>query len=156
MPDSKLNIPAAATVEWSTPSWLFNLLDDEFRFTVDAASSDDNHKCERYWTVKQNGLAQDWTGERVFCNPPFGAVELGAFCCKAWSSSCVAAVVVPVKADQGWWHDYALRSEIRFVKGRVTFGDADNCFPGPIAVLVFGTGRAGAYSLKTKQTELVQ
>jgi site-specific DNA-methyltransferase (adenine-specific) len=152
--DSKLRIPQASTVEWATPDWLFSLLHREFRFTVDAAASKEHHRLERYWTVQQNGLAQDWTGERVFCNPPYGAKELGAFACKAWSSSCIAALVVPVKADQGWWHDYALRSEIRFIKGRVSFGDADNCFPGPIAVLVFGTGRSGAYSLQTTQTEI--
>jgi site-specific DNA-methyltransferase (adenine-specific) len=151
---SKLSIPPAATVEWSTPDWLFDLLHGEFRFTVDAAASDANHKLPRYWTVKQNGLAQDWTGERIFCNPPWGARELSAFVAKGYASSCVAVFVVPVKADQGWWHDYALRSEIRFIRRRVAFGDADNVYPGPVAVLVCGTGRVGAYSLQTKQTEI--
>lgn len=154
MSEDTLRILPAKTVEWATPQDLFDLLDREFRFTVDAAASDDNAKCARYWTVRQNGLAQDWTGERVFCNPPWGAKEIAAFVYKGFVSSCVAVYVVPVKADQGWWHDYALRAEIRFIRGRVTFGVADNCYPGPVAVLVFGTGRTGAYSLQTNQTEM--
>jgi phage N-6-adenine-methyltransferase len=154
MTDGGLRIPKASTVQWATPLWLFDLLDSEFHFTVDAAASDELHRLPRYWTIRENALAQDWTGERVFCNPPYGVAELSAFCYKAFVSSCIAALIVPVKADQSWWHDYALRSEIRFIRGRVTFGEADNCFPGPIAVLVFGTGRTGAYSLQTNQIDI--
>lgn len=150
----KLSIPPTKTVEWSTPDWLFDLLNREFHFTVDAASTHENAKCEQHWTVKEDGLAQDWTGERVFVNPPWNIATLSAFAAKAYRSSCIAVLIVPIKADQGWWHDYALRAEIRFIKRRVTFGEADHCYQGPVAVLVFGTGRTGCYSLQTKQVEL--
>lgn len=69
----------AATVEWSTPSWLFRQLDDEFHFTVDVAAAADNAKCERFYTKEQNGLEQSWFGERVWCNPPYDHKSLTAF-----------------------------------------------------------------------------
>lgn len=62
------------TVEWSTPQHVFDALNDEFRFTLDPAATKENAKCPRFYTVEQDGLAQDWSGERVFCNPPYGRV----------------------------------------------------------------------------------
>lgn len=62
---------------WETPQSLFDELNAEFNFTLDAAASDANHKCERYFTKKDNGLLQDWQGETVFCNPPYGNRETG-------------------------------------------------------------------------------
>lgn len=52
----------------------FAVFNERFRFTVDAASSIENRKCERHWTVKENGLAQSWAGERVYCNPPYSDI----------------------------------------------------------------------------------
>lgn len=57
---------------WSTPQELFDELDGEFHFTLDPCADDGNHKCDRYYTEEQDGLAQDWAGEVVFCNPPYG------------------------------------------------------------------------------------
>lgn len=48
--------------EWYTPQALFDRLNDEFNFTIDAAASDEYHKCPIYYTKKENGLVQDWGG----------------------------------------------------------------------------------------------
>lgn len=45
---------------WETPQALFDELDKEFHFTLDAAASDKNHKCKKYYTERDNGLMQDW------------------------------------------------------------------------------------------------
>lgn len=63
---------SSATDEWATPQELFDKLDAEFHFTLDPCSTDENAKCLKHYTKEQDGLAQDWTGERVFCNPPYG------------------------------------------------------------------------------------
>lgn len=60
------------TDEWATPQWLFEQLDAEFHFTLDPCSTDQNAKCRKHYTKEQDGLAQDWSGETVFCNPPYG------------------------------------------------------------------------------------
>lgn len=57
--------------DWGTPQDLFDQLNKEFGFTLDPCADDTNHKCEKYYTIEQDGLAQDWNGETVFCNPPY-------------------------------------------------------------------------------------
>ena len=57
--------------DWETPQCLFDKLDHEFHFTIDVASSKDNHKCDRYYTECENGLNQNWSNEVVWCNPPY-------------------------------------------------------------------------------------
>lgn len=57
--------------KWATPQELFDELNREFHFTLDPAASDDNHKCDLYFTEKEDGLKQSWTGHTVFCNPPY-------------------------------------------------------------------------------------
>lgn len=58
--------------EWETPQDLFDSLDREFHFTLDPCSTDENAKCKKHYTMDDDGLSQDWTGETVFCNPPYG------------------------------------------------------------------------------------
>jgi phage N-6-adenine-methyltransferase len=63
---------SSKTVEWPTPQDSFDRLDAEFGpFTLDPAATPANAKCARYFTLDDDGLAQEWTG-RVFMNPPYG------------------------------------------------------------------------------------
>ena len=48
--------------EWETPQAFFQELDREFHFDLDACASDENHKCDRYFTIEQDGLSQNWGG----------------------------------------------------------------------------------------------
>ena len=63
---------SSASVEWETPQEFFDKLDAEFHFTLDPCCTDANAKCAKHYTKEQDGLAQDWTGETVYCNPPYG------------------------------------------------------------------------------------
>jgi phage N-6-adenine-methyltransferase len=130
----------SATPEWATPPDLFAELDREFSFTLDAAATVENAKCTRFFTRKENGLAQPWQG-RVFCNPPYGR-GIGRWIQKAWESAqgsaCELVVcLVPARVDTSWWHDHCTRGEVRFLRGRVRFGGADSGAPFPSAVVVF-------------------
>jgi phage N-6-adenine-methyltransferase len=131
---------SSATPEWATPHDLFAELDREFSFTLDVAATQENAKCERFFTRKENGLAQQWTGH-AFCNPPYGR-EIGGWIAKAWESAesgaCdVVVCLVPARVDTAWWHDYCARGEVRFLRGRVRFGGAESGAPFPSAVVVF-------------------
>lgn len=68
----------SSTDEYATPQWLFDQLDAEFHFTLDPCSTDENAKCKKHYTREQDGLKQDWSGETVWCNPPYGK-EIGAW-----------------------------------------------------------------------------
>lgn len=48
--------------EYSTPDDVFESLDREFNFTLDPCSTDDNAKCERHYTMVDNGLSKSWGG----------------------------------------------------------------------------------------------
>lgn len=127
--------------EWATPQDLFVALDAEFHFTLDAAASHDNAKTHKFLTVEDDALGRDWggQGEVVWLNPPYGNT-LAAFVEKAWVESLKGATVVclvPARTDTGWWHDFAARGEVRFIRGRVRFGGAPSNAPFPSAVVVF-------------------
>ena len=56
---------SSATGVWATPQDFFDSLDAEFNFTLDPCANDENHKCEKYFTEAEDGLAQDW-GANVY------------------------------------------------------------------------------------------
>lgn len=56
---------SSASVEWSTPQAIFDKLNDEFHFTLDAAATPENAKCERYYTKAEDGLKMPWGGSLV-------------------------------------------------------------------------------------------
>ena len=68
--------------EWSTPQEIYEALDNEFNFNLDPCSSDDNHKCDNYYTIEDNGLSKNCGGYRVFCNPPYS--NISDWVKKAW------------------------------------------------------------------------
>lgn len=130
---------------WATPQDFFNALHKEFKFTLDVCATAENAKCKRYFTVEQNGLTKKWTG-RCWMNPPYGKV-ISHWMKKAYESAQAGALVVclvPSRTDTKWWHDYAMNGEIRFIKGRLKFGNATTSAPFPSAVVIFrpGTGNA--------------
>jgi phage N-6-adenine-methyltransferase len=114
-------------------------LNAEFEFTLDPCATAANAKCVRFFTLEQDGLAQEWTG-RVFMNPPYGR-QIGSWMRKAWESAGSTAelvvCLVPARTCAAWWHEYAARGEVRFLRGRLRFGGAKSSAPFPSAVVVF-------------------
>lgn len=128
--------------DWETPEWFFESLDKEFHFTLDPCASRENAKCEKYYTKEEDGLAQDWEGETVFCNPPYGR-EL-----KKWIKKCYEeaqkpktkiVMLIPARTDTVAFHKYILhKASIRFIKGRLKFSGHKNAAPFPSMVVVYG------------------
>ncbi|MGI6260003.1 MAG: DNA N-6-adenine-methyltransferase [Anaerolineaceae bacterium] len=122
-----------------TPQWLFDKLNEHYRFDVDVCALPENAKCERYYTPDVDGLKQDWTGN-CWMNPPYGR-EIGKWLRKAYESSLSGATVVclvPARTDTAWWHEYAMKGEIIFLRGRLKFSHAKHNAPFPSAIVVFG------------------
>lgn len=127
---------------WSTPQNFFDKLNHEFGFTLDVCATDENAKCEEYFTVVDDGLKRLWQGI-VWMNPPYGRA-IGLWMQKAYESSKTGALVVclvPARTDTAWWHDYAMKGEVRFILGRLKFGGQKNSAPFPSAVIVFRPGQ---------------
>lgn len=128
--------------EWETPQDLFDKLNDEFHFTLDACASERNAKCRNYYTKEQDALKNSWLGV-VFCNPPYGR-SIGRWIKKAHdeiqSNSELIVLLIPSRTDTQWFHDYLYQKpnvEIRFVKGRIKFGGCkvNAPFPSLIAIM---------------------
>lgn len=149
-----------ASDEWATPQDFFVALDAEFRFTLDAAATRDNAKCAdwmgpdsqhadalmvRNWG--QRSLYRCTTIETVWLNPPYSRcrdfVEMA--CAQSWLGHTVVCLV-PSRTDTKWWHELVWnaqthspyeRTEIRFIKGRLKFGEGKNSAPFPSVVVIF-------------------
>ena len=130
------------TNEWATPRQFFADLDAEFHFNLDPCATDENHKCARYFTQAQDGLAQDWAGSRVFCNPPYGRA-IADWVRKCWQESrkpdTLVVMLIPARTDTAYFHDYIYKQarEIRFIRGRLHFNESKSGAPFPSMVVVF-------------------
>jgi phage N-6-adenine-methyltransferase len=126
--------------DWETPQNFFDKLNSEFGFQVDAAASPDNAKCAVFFTKQMNGLAQEWSGKVVFVNPPYGK-QMSKWMQKAFESSLAGATVVCLvhsRTDTRWWFEWVQgKAEVRFVRGRLKFGDGKQSAPFPSAVVIY-------------------
>ena len=135
---------------WNTPQDFFDMLNTEFRFTLDPCATHKSAKCENYYTVEDHGLRQPWEGA-VFVNPPFSQLSHKPWVRKCWQAAqkgATVALLIPVRSDTAYWHDWVMRaSELRFVRGRVSFvredGRPGSTPPFPCVVAVFYPGCDG-------------
>jgi site-specific DNA-methyltransferase (adenine-specific) len=102
----------SAHVEWGTPPDLYAALDAEFHFTLDPCA------VGSVW----DGREISWTGQRVFCNPPYGRkAKVDRWLARAREAE-IAVYLLPARTDTSWFHDHALKAdEIRFFRGRLHF-----------------------------------
>ena len=132
--------------DWETPQALFDELDAVHHFTLDPCSTHENAKCEKHYTIEEDGLAQSWAGETVFCNPPYGR-NIGEWVRKCSEESKHAKIVmlIPARTDTAYFHDYIYhKAHVRFIRGRLKFergGAALNSAPFP-SMLVTWEGDA--------------
>ena len=135
----------SASEEWATPQDLFDRLNDEFHFTIDACATKENAKVIRFFTKDQDGLKQDWTGETVWCNPPYGR-HIKHWIYKAYKhfiGGGTSVLLVPARTDTQWFHEYVYgKAEIRFIKGRLKYGNAKYNAPFPSMIVIYKRGEA--------------
>jgi phage N-6-adenine-methyltransferase len=137
---------SGGTDAWATPQDFFDVVNAEFNFTLDVCALDSSAKCERYFTPETDGLTQKWTGT-CWMNPPYGD-EIKHWVRKAHESAQAGATVVclvPARVDTGWWWEHCRHAEVRFLRGRLKFGDADTSAPFPSALVIFGRPAATVY-----------
>ena len=120
---------SSMTDEWNTPSSIYIQLDNEFRFDFDPCPNDPSF----------NGLQIEW-GPRSYVNPPFSNWQIWVR--KGYDEYKKGKLVVfllAARTDTKAFHEIILpyASEIRFIKGRLKFGDAKNSAPFPSMVVIF-------------------
>lgn len=138
-------------VSWCTPKDLFDKLNDEFSFVLDAAATERTAKCSLYYTPETDGLLQSWdVGGSVFCNPPYGR-DICKWVKKAFDEArCGFPIVLllPARTDTRYFHDYIYgKAEVRFLRGRIRFTDEEGNTIGPAPfpsmLVIYNTRDAG-------------
>lgn len=110
---------------WATPKDVYESLNNEFHF--------DDDPCPLHGS---GGLDRDW-GTSVFVNPPYSDIK--SWMEKGYSEAQKGKTVVfliPSRTDTKWFHKYCIDAEIRFIKGRLKFGDAKNSAPFPSMIVI--------------------
>ena len=127
--------------DWETPRWLFDELNEEFHFTLDPCASHETAKCDKYYTKKEDGLIQNWGKEIVFCNPPYSNIEHTQWIKKCYEHSKnggIAVMLIPSRTNTKRFHDCILgKAEIRFIRGRLKFGNSKNSAPFHYMIVIF-------------------
>lgn len=123
-----------------TPIEFFDKVNEEFNFDIDVCAIPQTAKCEKYYTPDIDALKQEWSGV-CWMNPPYGK-DIKIWIKKAYEESLKGAIVVcliPSRTDTTYWHEFIFpyASEIRFIKGRLKFGDSKNSAPFPSALVIF-------------------
>lgn len=123
--------------EWETPPELFKYLDSRFNFTIDAAAQDHNKKLDIF---SNDCFNTDFTGHRVFCNPPYSkAKEFALFFRDQWVNYSVPSLLLlPVRTDRIWWHDVARKGRFEWYIGRLKFSGSKNSAFMYSVNLIFG------------------
>jgi phage N-6-adenine-methyltransferase len=152
-------------VEWETPQWLFDALNEEFRFALDVCALPGNAKCKRFYQPSDDGLMQIWKGV-CWMNPPYGKTIIDWMRKARGSADNGATVVclVPARTDTEWWWTSCPMSEVRFIRGRLQWpvkkenGEILNwtTAPFPSAVVVMRPNQRGKVVWWDVQSQIPQ
>jgi phage N-6-adenine-methyltransferase len=141
--------------DWATPRQLFEMLDREFHFTLDVCASEATATCKEWFG--SSALERPWVpleDGTVWCNPPYGR-ELGRWVEKAHREATqhftTVVMLLPARTDTSWFHNYCLKGEIRFLRGRLAYDDGRHRMapagrrkaeaPFPSMIVIFWRGR---------------
>ncbi len=111
--------------------------------SLDVCATQENAKCKKFFTEKQDSLMYDWK-ETFFMNPPYSKVD--KFMKKAYyqhlKHGIDGLILVFAKTDTKWWHSFVEdKAEIHFIKGRIKFFkdgyETRNSAPYPSCFLIY-------------------
>lgn len=127
---------SSASQHWNTPKDLYEALNEEFRFDFDPCPPGHGE----IPLFGEGSLYKSWAGKRVFCNPPYGP-GIRDFVAKGHEPD-VAVFLLPARTDTKWFHEICLprSTEIRFLKGRLKFGNQEGSAPFPSMLVIFRKG----------------
>lgn len=145
---------SSQTDQWSTPEPLFQRLNNEFSFTVDVCADSSNAKVARYFDLATNGLAQSWSNDVWWCNPPYGR-SISDWTKKAATSEATGVMLLPARTDTRWFHEDVLpfAQELRFIRGRLYFGGAPSAAPFPSVLAIYRARRQSAVMTTIELTD---
>jgi phage N-6-adenine-methyltransferase len=130
---------SSATDQWATPQDFFDKTSLQYGpFDIDVCAEATNAKCTVFFDKNVDGLKQKWVG-KCWMNPPYGR-DIAKWMEKAhesWQEGATVVCLVPARTDTKWWHHFAMKGQVVFIRGRLKFGSAKNSAPFPSALVIF-------------------
>ena len=134
---------------WSTPKNFFDEIAMEFYFLLDAAALQSSTLVPSNWygpdhpeENRRDAFKRNWSedshGGDIWLNPPYGRT-INQWMAKAnqeIQGGVNIVCLVPSRTDTAWWHNHVIQHEVRFIRGRLKFGNAVNAAPFPSALVV--------------------
>jgi len=138
-------MPQAKTDQWASPPHIIEAVIAEFgSIDLDPAASGSNAVAEDFYDEEADGLTMGWNGDLVYVNPPYGRV-LNKWVAKALSEYDAGnarriVMLLPSRTCTRWFHALYTRDdvEIRFIKGRLKYGDGSSPAPFPSMLVIIG------------------
>lgn len=129
------------TDQWGTPGHIYKPLNSLFQFNLDPCCTEENFKCEKYFTEKENGLIQTWGGYSVFVNPPYSRGNIDKWVAKCSEESKLANVIalLPVSTSADWFQKYCIGQTLYFVDKRIRFVGAKWVSPFSSVIVHFNS-----------------
>lgn len=134
------------------------------KFDLDVAAAPHNAKCERYYTIDDDGLNSPWDAWRIWCNPPYS--NIGAWVEKAWTEwrhpvewrptgiKPLIVMLLPAnRTEQRWWQELVepdrdrpygdlhvdfLPGRMRFIRPNAVIGPKGDRPPFGCCLLIWG------------------
>lgn len=139
------NEPPVDKNSWETQPELFNTLNEEFNFTLDAAASHINHKCDAYFTKEENSLDKNWSNysDTIWVNPPYSRDLIVPFMKKVVEESLKGSTIVTLTrfdpSAKKWFQQYVHNKadEVRMLMRRPKFVGSDSAYPFPCCVSIY-------------------
>lgn len=138
---------------WATPAGLFTRIEKEFGpFDLDPAADATNAKAPRFITEEENAILtpwEEWGCGRIYINPPYSNIAPWVEkAVKAAKAGGLVVMLLPAnRSEQPWFHrhvwdeatnDWRPGVEVRFIRGRVKFGDGESpAAPFPSMLVIF-------------------
>lgn len=136
---------SSQTDDWYTPQYIIDDVKNKYNlknFDLDPCCNSENKKALVGFYKEDDGLSKNWFGN-VWMNPPYGRV-IGRWIKKAYEESqkgCTVYCLIPSRTDTKWWHDYVMKGDVTFYRGRIKFGGSKNSAPFPSALVIFRNER---------------
>jgi len=147
--------------DWETPNNLYQIAHARYNFTFDLAANEENTKCDKFFSIKDDALSQEWIG-CCWLNPPYGILKekLSSWVKKAYEESlketCSVAILIPARTNTKWWHKYCMKAkEILFIEGRPKFKGCKYGLPQPLVIVFFnGNSNLEVKTLSLKEEKI--
>ena len=123
----------AGNQNWRTPNEFFDGVNDFVGgFDIDVCASNDNAKCEKYFTIEEDALKQDWEG-LCWCNPPYSNIKpfMQQAISQAYGNDVETFMLIPANFDTKYYHELVFDmvefvEAVYVVKGRLRFLGENN------------------------------